>query len=158
MVQKFFHNINGPKQSSIPKELTMKALVLAMLLLPTLAFSFDVTLLNPCTGEKVLSSHNEDEGVNLWRYSTAIFDEADVTYVENSQWKYFESILGAQPKTVTVNGQDQYYGWCFSVNGKLTDVGAGDVTLNSDDQVVWYYGVSYPKNGVWGCYQTSACE
>jgi len=64
---------------------------------------------------------------------------------------YIHEINGIGEKQVTVSSSEtRYYGWCFSVNGKLPEVSASQVEVNSaNDEITWFYGYVARVSGGW---------
>lgn len=132
-------------------------LIALLLLLPTLAFAYQVEVINPCSGDVQISvTYNTEEPVSAWDASEKLLSAYDVAYLEGSFGKYFESILDVSAFTEVTDAETKYWGWTYTVNGEMAPVGAGEFFLTNDDKAVWEYG--YWGNNGWESAKPESCK
>ncbi len=103
--------------------------------------SFDASAVGTSVGSLTLSALSK--GANL----------GILTFVGTS--RAIQEINQFKPKLVTIDSQEmRAYGWCYAVNGVVSEKAPDTVRINSlNDNVIWFYGYVAKKIGVWqaGC-------
>lgn len=76
--------------------------------------------------------------------------EAPYQGSENGLNSAFNSPVGLDAMEVISDSEMKSYGWCFEVDGKLSEVMPGDYKIGPKTQSVrWFIGYAHYKNGNW---------
>lgn len=61
----------------------------------------------------------------------------------------FNTPNGLDALEVISNTQMYAYGWCYSINGIGPESYPSEITISSDDEILWWFGYAEQLNGTW---------
>ena len=115
------------------------------------------SLIGPCSETPVKNGTFEvsDLSANIIRISSSIFDKYGIDYNANADG--ITSIINTPTGKDSVEdlgeGKIRAYGWCYTINGVITQASPKETMLSSnDDQITWFFGYSTYENDKWSDY------
>lgn len=96
----------------------------------------NITIIDTISGKIIIARATEITGLTVADATCKLLDSANVSYKTSGfgDTIYFSSINGLRER-----GEGSLSGWCFYVNGKKPNIGAGSYKLNKDDILEWKY-------------------
>ena len=121
--------------------------------LPAITFS----VIGPCSETPLKEGTFDvpDLSSNVIKVSTSIFDQNSIEYIANIDG--ISSIANTPTGKDSVEdlgeGKIRAYGWCYSLNGVITESSPKETFfLNNDDKLVWFFGYSTYDGEKWSDY------
>ena len=125
-----------------------------LLLSATLSFQ----ILGPCSLTPLLETRTHfSEGDSVGKVSIDVLEAFEVPYQGSEQGlnSIFKTPTGLDAMEVLSDTEMRSYGWCFEVDGKITETYPSETFLTArSNQVTWFFGYAHYKNGEW----ISQCE
>lgn len=130
----------------------MKHVLLIFFIMSFLAHAGTVSFTKPCSNEII---HRYSK-VSSERMSVAEFTLAALKFLNISHQGSLEGIssiyktpTGLEAMDVINDHELRAYGWCYSINGYSPEVLPGEMAVENDDKVLWWYGYAQYLNGEW---------
>lgn len=135
----------------------MKALLLLLVMFTSVAAqAVSFAVIGPCSPRPLFSgSFKTDLSDNVGKISMDIFDANKIPYAgtEDGMNRIINSPVGDEALEVLSDTKMRAYGWCFSINGVIPDVLAGQAHFTKqNDYLTWFYAYSTYDQGVWTDY------
>ncbi len=121
------------------------------------AFSQEIEFIGPCSHEPIFSQEFSPKFETIGDLTVYVLDKNKISYLGNEEGinSVFGTPVGSDAIEVLSDTDMRSYGWCFFVDGKLSDVYAHQYLLNSTIQKVqWIYSYALLKKDKW----VSMCE
>jgi len=129
----------------------MKTLLVSFLL--TLSSHAGIfKIVGPCSKAPVIKHNFSLEASStVGKLSVELFDEQGIPYIgsELGMNSILETPTGTDAIEIISDSEMLAYGWCYSVNGFEPGEYPHKVSVNNDDEVLWWFGYAHYKNGEW---------
>ena len=129
-----------------------KLTALFLLLVSASAPAVQVEFVGPCSEKplfsvKTLTTKAQDVGT----LTIEVLDKAKIQYqgVPQGFNQIFNSPLGLDALEILSDEEMLSYGWCFEVDGKVTEDFADQISLKGVKKIQWFFGYAHYVRGEW---------
>ncbi len=113
---------------------------------------FQFTIDDLCTDNKIIDQKVTANDVSLGDFTIAVLEKNNIAYVGT---KYGVNSINESPvgdnALIVLNDQEMLaFGWCYKIDGAISEKMPDQVMLNENTMDVhWYYGFAHYFNGEW---------
>lgn len=130
----------------------MKILIGILLLVSFSCFGVTIEFVGPCDGRPFFSKNISAARVpSVGALTIDVLEKFEIAYsgTENGLNQVLNSPIGLDAMEVISDNEMMAYGWCYEVDGKLSEQYPNEVSLNQVKHVKWFYGYAHYRNGTW---------
>lgn len=123
----------------------------SLLILPIV---FEIT--GPCAPSPLLKKLVSSDSTNVGDLTVEVLTKNKIPYIGGSQGirSIYETPTDLRSLEIISDIEMRAYGWCYEVDGKITEVYPNDASLSGVKRVRWFYGFAHFLEGEW----VSQCE
>lgn len=138
----------------------MKAIYISLFSLGMLvnSYAIEIQILGPCFPTPLfIKNINKTNSTNIGEFTIQVLEKFEIPYKGTSAGinQIYNTPIGMDAMEVISDNEMMAYGWCYEVDGKLSEVLANEFPLNKTiKQIRWFYGYAHYLNGEW----ISQCE
>ena len=136
----------------------MKTLIILTSILFSLnLFAGQIVLKSPCDNTiKTMTFDETIQNETVGSISVKLFELNKVPFLgtDGGMNSILNTPTGLDAMDVTSDNEMFAYGWCYSLNGYEPESYPDKVFVNTDDNIVWWYGFAHYLDGEW----ISQCE
>lgn len=124
-----------------------------LLLIPFYSFALSFKVQDPCSS-KILFEKEVELGSpsDLAALTLDVLNQSDIPFDANVSGvkSIFNTPVGLDALDVISDSQMRAYGWCYKIDGEVSEQFAYEQMISSLNQsITWYYGYAYYSSGLW---------
>lgn len=126
--------------------------ILFLIFLSIPAFAIDVEFVGPCEDKPFLVKKiRSTTARTVGELTIDVLEKTGTPYLGNSRGlnQIYHSPIGMDALEVISDNEMMAYGWCFEIDGKITETLADETNLDGIKRIKWFFGYAHYLNGDW---------
>lgn len=132
-----------------------------------LIFSFQlmaaqITVSDPCSEEKWIQEMiSPSIGRSIGEITVAVLEKNQIPFLgdEKGIRSIQNTVIGDEAIEIISNSEIKIYGWCFRLNGKLSEKYIHEIFSEKEtDQIEWFFSYAHYLDGQWKAYCVPTSE
>lgn len=129
-----------------------KLITFILLVVSASALAVQVEFVGPCSEKPLYSVKTQaTKAKDVGTLTVEVLDKAQIQYqgVPQGFNQIFNSPLGLDALEILSDEEMLSYGWCFEVDGKVTEDYADQISLKGVKKIQWFFGYAHYVRGEW---------